>query len=188
MSSFASRLQQGSIAFDQKKNSAHPTLVRFRGSIARPAHAFTNASPNTSWHTAHGNSMWLTVSRILFVMSVLQCMSFPRYKERPGGPFTVSTSRVTALNSIDLISDRNHDAVIRIGLAPGWWVHTFFRHGSYGRGRNATTPDLHGRIRGHPDPTDEFRSSRFAISSRATAGTRTNQVVNLDAEWGRSSS
>ena len=25
--------------------------------------------------------------------------------------------------------------------------------------RVATTPYLHGRIRGHPDPTDEFRSS-----------------------------
>ena len=29
--------------------------------------------------------------------------------------------------------------------------------------RVATTPDLHGRIRGHPNPTDELWSSVFKI-------------------------
>ena len=81
------------------------------------------------------------------------------------------TSRVTALYSVDLISVRNHDAVIPIGsLAPKWWVHSVSRHGSNGGAWIATTPDLFGRIRGQPGPTDEFWSSRFAIGLRVPTG------------------
>ena len=68
---------------------------------------------------------------------------------------------------------RNHDAVTRIeGLAPERRAHSSDRHLGHGflLGCHHPIPDLHGRIRGHPDPTDECRSSRFAISLRVPVG------------------
>ena len=91
-------------------------------------------------------------------------MSFPQFKEGPWSRKPRDISRVTTLYSVDPVLDRNHDAVIRIeGLAPEWWA--ILLTGIYAMVcyRVATTPDLHGRIRGHPNPTDELWSSVFKI-------------------------
>ena len=52
---FASPNRLGSVAFDNSKNLGTPENNHFRGSISRPAHAATDASPCTSRCTAHGS-------------------------------------------------------------------------------------------------------------------------------------
>ena len=64
-----------------------------------------------------------------FVKRVFNTFVFLRLRKNPGEPSTAGAYRAAALYSVDLISDRNHDALIRIGgRAPEWWGHSCGRH------------------------------------------------------------